>query len=66
MSIPPLSPHRLSFLQPQGISGFEVRFGTKYQEYNKCPPNWKDLGNLGGRDKGNGTLGNVQGNIGRG
>jgi hypothetical protein len=43
-----------------------VRFGTKYQEYNKCPPNWKDLGNLGGRDKGNGTLGNVQGNIGRG
>jgi len=45
MSIPPLSPKPLSSLEPQGISGFEVPFGTKYQEHKECPPNWKDLGN---------------------
>ena len=62
MSIP-LKPHQsLQSLAAQGFSGFEEPVGTKYQGNKKCPPNWKELGGLGGRVKGNGTLGNVQGN----
>jgi hypothetical protein len=43
MSIPPLPPQTLSSLEPQGFSGFEEPVGTKNQENNKCPQNWKKL-----------------------